>query len=329
MEKITIVVPVYNVEKYIERCLESICNQTYKNLEIICIDDGSTDNTLFYLKKYAQQDNRIIIVENKHQGVAATRNLGLELATGDFIGFVDSDDYIDLKMYETLHHIIKSQKTDLAICGFKRIYEDFGHRKDSDEFYDNRTLFKPGKSIITNEVISHFMITLWSKLYKTQIIKENQISFKNNLIFEDWVFYWEYLTHSDSLYFLENKMYFYCQHENSIMASIYENPEGGADRTMDYMYTAEVIYDNLIKRNIFDKYQKSFWRCYALIYENAYYFINDRKKEDIKSRAKMFLENLELHNYKNNMSVDDYVYLNKIVNPQASESDIIGLPLSE
>lgn len=313
-KRISVIIPAYNVEKYIDRCLESVRNQTYKNLEIICINDGSIDSTLQKLQQHAKEDKRIIIIDNEHLGVAATRNIGLKTATGEYIGFVDSDDSIDPKMYETLYKILENEDTDLAVCGYERIYEDFSHRKDSDEFYDKQSRFPAGKNYISNEILSCFMITLWTKLYKQSIIKEFNISFENGLIFEDWVFFWEYLTHSKSLYFLEDKLYFYYQHENSIMASIYEKPDGGADSTLDYMQTAEVIYKNLRKNNIFDKYQKAFWRTYAHIYKNAYYFINDAKKQAVKDKALNFLEALEINKRKNYMSLEDYTYLLEILN---------------
>lgn len=316
LEKISIIIPAYNVSKYIDRCLKSVRKQTYKNLEIICINDGSTDDTLDKLNKHAKDDNRIILMNTQHMGVSATRNLGLKIATGEYLGFVDSDDYIDLSMYEILHSIIKKEDTDLAVCGFKRVYEDFAHRKASDEFYDNKSLFQHGKQDISNEVIACFMITLWSKLYKRSIIKDYNISFENGLIFEDWIFYWEYLTHSRSLYFLEDKLYSYCQHENSIMASIYENPKGGVDSTLDYMLTAEIIYKNLMKNNLFEKYEQAFWRGYAHIYKNAYYFINDAKKLEVKNKAADFLKNFNLNKHKEYMNSDDYKLLSDFFSNQ-------------
>lgn len=313
LEKISIIIPTYNVARYIDRCLESVCNQTYKNIEIICIDDGSTDDTLAHIEKYTYLDNRIILIENEHIGVAAVRNKGLKIATGEYLGFVDADDYIDLKMYETLYSTMIKEEVDLTICGYERKYESFNHRKESDLFYDKKFSFPPGKSTINNETVSYFMITLWSKLYKNSIIQENNVSFANNLIFEDWVFYWEYLVNAKNLFFLEDIMYFYTQREKSIMSSIYENPSGGTADTLDYMLTAEVIYDNLLKSNHFNQYEKAFWKCYSLIYENAYYFIKEEKKEDVTKRAVSFLKNFDLSQHKNNMTETEYAFLSRLV----------------
>lgn len=313
MEKISIIIPTYNVARYIDRCLESVCNQTYKNIEIICIDDGSTDDTLAHIEKYAYFDNRIILIDSEHIGVAAVRNKGLKIATGKYLGFVDADDYIDLKMYETLYSTMVKEKADLTVCGYERKYESFSHRKESDQFYDKKFSFPPGKSTINNETISHFMITLWSKLYKNSIIQESNISFTDNLIFEDWVFYWEYLVNAKSLFCLEDKMYFYTQREKSIMASVYENPGGGTEETLDYMLTAEVIYNNLLKNNNFEQYEKAFWKCYFHIYENAYYFIKEEKKEDVTRRAASFLKNFDLSQHKTNMTETEYTLFSRLV----------------
>lgn len=104
MNKISIIIPIYNVEQYLPQCLDSIINQTYKNLEIILINDGSTDNSGKICDNYAKVDNRIHVFHKKNEGVSSARNLGLEKCTGDFIGFVDPDDFIELNMYELLYN---------------------------------------------------------------------------------------------------------------------------------------------------------------------------------------------------------------------------------
>ena len=108
MAKLSIIVPVYNVEKYLPKCLESLTNQTLKDIEIICVNDGSMDNSLAILKEFASKDSRIRIIDNQHQGVAKTRNTGIEQSTGEYIGFVDSDDYIDIDFFEKLYNLSKS-----------------------------------------------------------------------------------------------------------------------------------------------------------------------------------------------------------------------------
>ena len=114
MKKISIIVPVYQAEKYISKCIESIVNQTYKNLEIILVDDGSTDRSGEICDEYGKKDNRIVVVHNKNKGVSVARNCGLDIATGDYITFVDSDDYIDLQMYSEMMKVVEKYSCD---CG--------------------------------------------------------------------------------------------------------------------------------------------------------------------------------------------------------------------
>ena len=121
-ERISVVVPVYNVEQYLEKCVNSIINQTYKNLEIILVDDGATDKSGKLCDELAKLDNRIMAYHKKNGGLSDARNYGVERATGDYIGFVDGDDYIDVEMYEKLYEAIKKENVDVAECNLKIIY---------------------------------------------------------------------------------------------------------------------------------------------------------------------------------------------------------------
>ena len=116
MEKISIIVPVYNVEKYLKTCLDSIINQTYQNLEIILVDDGSTDNSGEICEEYRKTDSRIILIHKENEGLSMARNFGLDIASGDYISFVDSDDFIARNMMEALYNRLLETQSDMAIC---------------------------------------------------------------------------------------------------------------------------------------------------------------------------------------------------------------------
>ena len=124
MDKISIIIPVYKVEKYLDRCLESVVNQTYQNLEIILVDDGSPDNCPAICDEWAKKDKRIKVIHKRNEGVSVARNTGLKAATGEYIGFVDSDDFIFPEMYEKLYKSIKKTGADLAQCRFQRIFSN-------------------------------------------------------------------------------------------------------------------------------------------------------------------------------------------------------------
>ena len=120
-EKISVIVPVYNVENYIQYCLESLVNQTYKNLQIILVDDGSTDSSGYICDKYALKDKRIKVIHKSNGGLSSARNSGMQLADGNYIGFVDSDDFIMPTFYEELYNLLQKYDSDIAECEFLRI----------------------------------------------------------------------------------------------------------------------------------------------------------------------------------------------------------------
>ena len=135
MKKISIIVPIYNIEKYLPRCLDSILAQTYKNLEVILVDDGSVDNSGMIADKYARNDQRINVIHQVNKGVSAARNAGLDLATGDYIGFVDGDDYIEKDMYERLLFNAIKYKADISHCGYQMVFPN-----RVDYYYDTKEI---------------------------------------------------------------------------------------------------------------------------------------------------------------------------------------------
>ena len=160
---ISVIIPVYNVEQYLRQCIDSVINQTYKNLEIILVDDGSTDNSGKICDEYALKDKRIKTIHKKNGGVSSARNIGLDIAKGDYIGFVDSDDYIERDMYELLLNTMLKQKSQLAVCNwFKQI---------NNNWIENERF--PKKQILTiNEVLENFYwcMFVWNKLFDKRIL---------------------------------------------------------------------------------------------------------------------------------------------------------------
>lgn len=133
--KISIIVPVYNIEKYIVRCIESILNQTYSNLEIILVDDGSTDSSGGICDEYAKKDDRIVVIHKVNGGLSDARNAGLKVVTGDYIGYVDGDDWIDSTMYEDMLSVMEAKDIKLSICRYKKVFtgetiDNSSHQRD-------------------------------------------------------------------------------------------------------------------------------------------------------------------------------------------------------
>lgn len=210
MPKISIIVPVYNVEEYLENCINSILNQTFKDFELILVNDGSTDNSLKICKYYKNIDNRIGIINKENGGLSSARNAGLDIAKGEYIGFVDSDDYIHPQMYEVLYDQIINNLAYIAMCEFKKVPE-FKKKELSDkitlnqksEILNNKeAVFKLGESGSVAYIVA------WNKLYKKNLF--NNIRFKEGIIHR-------LLYQVNKLVYIKEKLYFYLQREGSIM----------------------------------------------------------------------------------------------------------------
>jgi glycosyltransferase involved in cell wall biosynthesis len=175
MEKrISIIVPIFNVEKYLRRCIRSILSQTFKNLEIILVDDGSTDECPAICEEYGKTDSRIVVIHQNNGGVAQARNTGLDAATGDFIGFIDSDDYVGPKMYETLFNAISNSRAFIAECGYYTVDTD-GQIIRNYPLQDTVTNgnIECSREYITKENTTNFN---WNKLYRKQLFDDVRYS---------------------------------------------------------------------------------------------------------------------------------------------------------
>ena len=188
MKCITVIVAVYNVEKYIEKCLLSICNQTYKNLEIIVVDDGSTDESGNICDKAATHDSRIQVIHKKNQGVSSARNIGLDLATGDYVTFVDGDDYIDKDMYSSMMKQLSSNDIQMAICSFRYIY----YKKNKDEkSYFTKDIVSQEEYLnsLLKDAFGFYYSVVWNKLISREVIKNNSLVFDEQWqVMEDFGF---------------------------------------------------------------------------------------------------------------------------------------------
>lgn len=185
--KVSAIVPVYNTEKFLEKCIRSIMSQTLKEIEIICINDGSTDNSLEILKKLQKEDKRIIIIDKKNEGASKARNIGIEEARGNFLCFIDGDDWIEKDMLEKMYLEAKKKKLDLVITGVKVIKGDRVIKKDNnDELLDEKIY--TGNEYL-ELIIKGSSCVVWNKLIKRKIIIENNIKFNEKIFFnEDYNF---------------------------------------------------------------------------------------------------------------------------------------------
>ncbi len=214
MTKLSIIVPVYNVEKYLPKCLESLIKQTLKDIEIICVNDGSMDNSLAILKEFASKDSRIRIIDNQHQGVAKTRNTGIEQSTGKYIGFVDSDDYIDIDFFEKLYNSATKSNSDIAIASILK-HKNFFNIYNA-KYTKEETAITIQDKIKLCEDKKHFFFYAWNKIYHSGFIKENNIKFSEGQIYEDVMFAIKALYYSNKIISVYGTKYHYIEHENSL-----------------------------------------------------------------------------------------------------------------
>lgn len=217
---ISIIVPVYNVEKYLSQCIESIINQTYKNIEIILVDDGSTDSSGTICDKYKEKDSRITVIHQKNIGVTAARKTGLGICNGEYIGFVDGDDYIETCMYEKLYQVIQDTEADVVHSGYLK--------NGDKEIWGVQTnvlleLSEIGKSRAIDELIlsekseNRIVPSLWSKLFSRKAIMNAYMGVPDDLLYgEDLICLLNCILESNKMAIINEAFYHYIKREESI-----------------------------------------------------------------------------------------------------------------
>jgi glycosyltransferase involved in cell wall biosynthesis len=225
--KVSVIVPIYNVEKYLKRCMESLLKQTLRDIEIIMVDDESPDNCPAMCDEYAKQDKRIQVIHKKNGGLGFARNSGLGIATGEYIAFVDSDDFVDIKMYEILYKTAKEENADTVYCGVN-FYENERvviSRKEVNKL----TLFRGRKEIdgFLLDMIGpepsykgtvKYLMSAWRSIYSMEVINKYKLRFysEREFISEDLLFNIDYLSNADSVIMIPQCYYYYSYNQNSI-----------------------------------------------------------------------------------------------------------------
>lgn len=207
MADISIIVPIYNAEKYLNKCLDSLINQSKEELEFILVNDGSTDSTEEIIKSY--KDKRIKYFKNKNQGIGKTRNFGIEKATSKYIMFLDSDDYLEENACEELFNKASSEKLDLAICDYYKLYEDGIKEDEKLPSFENTTLKE------TPNLLLDINLAPWNKIYSRELITKNNIRFVENLKYEDAPFVAECLDKAKKIGKVDLMLNAYIIHGNS------------------------------------------------------------------------------------------------------------------
>lgn len=245
MPKVTVIVPIYNVEKYLARCIDSLVNQTLNEIEIVLVNDGTKDSSGKIAMQYAKQyKEKIIYLEKENGGLSDARNYGLAYAKGEYIAFLDSDDYIEKDAYEKMYEKAKLENADYVECDFIWEYPN-KKRKDKCYQYNNK-----------KEMLAFARVVAWNKLIKREIIEENNIRFPKGLRYEDIEFTYKLIPHLNKICYVDQCFIHYIQRKNSI-ANV-QNEK-----------TAEIfeILDNVIRyykeKNLFEEYRNELEYNYA------------------------------------------------------------------
>jgi len=291
-EKISVIVPVYNVEKYLERCIESILNQTYKNIEIIIVDDGSVDNSSYICEKYKKVDNRVKVFHKNNEGVSSARNLGLKQSTGKYILFVDSDDYLDINMIQKLYYNITKHNVDISICEYYLVEENksivqkknsiFNQILNKEQFYD---------FILKDNAFGGY---LFNKLIKRELFynHNNMLLFNENIhICEDLTFLCEICQNINKVYYTTETLYYYVQRSDSALSSIYSKKQ------LSNFYAFKEVMSIYKKNNIpIDKnYEFKFLKfCFDALFLFRYLKVDNKTlKKSIKKSKKEYYKKLK------------------------------------
>lgn len=251
MYKISVIIPIYNTEKYLAKCLDSICNQTLSDVEIICINDCSTDNSLGFLEQYAKNDKRIKIINfEQNKGVSAARNSGIEIAQGEFIGFIDSDDYIDLDFFENLYNKAKETCADVVKAQMVNVSLKTGQK------------YNTGLNSQIAENKFYFCNEFTTAIYNTTFLKQNKINFPLNIsMFEDPVFSLNVILNCKHLELYNDSCYYRIKgSENQATATFM--PKQQEDCLLAVIQMLELIKNESLSEDILDfliyKIQKDF-----------------------------------------------------------------------
>lgn len=250
---ISVIIPIFNAEKYISKCLESVVNQNFKHLEIICINDGSTDNSLKIIKNFAKKDKRIKIFNTENNGQGSARNLGLKKAKGKYISFIDADDWISKDAYKILYN--KSEKFDLDILFFQMInYIDSTKKLVETDIYNYKVLLenfeedKPFSSYDIEDFLFDISVCPVSKLYKKDFLIQNDISFPENMIFEDNVFFYNSILKANKMSFMEKQYYYRRRHSESITQNI-------SKKSLDIILATNAMLCLFFEEGWYDKFK--------------------------------------------------------------------------
>ena len=283
----SVIIPVFNVEDYLAECLDSVINQTFQDMEIICIDDVSTDNSFNILKEYALKDPRIIVLQNEqNSGQSFARNVGLDKASGDYIAFVDSDDYVEINMIASA--VDKIEHVDIVCFDYKKTDELWGS-DDEHLFLVNEGEYKAQDFFAATMDNNSIIYSPWSKLYKRDFLIKKNIRFVNGIKYEDVVFHFLCMLKADTVYCIPDKLYTYRVRNNSTMTQ-----KINSRNITDYFYIMCYLSQYYLSNSFDTALQKAIEKYIQVIYHS---FISNYRRYALTNDAYLLKKDFAEENY--------------------------------
>ena len=306
--KVSIILPVYNVDKYLRQSLDSLINQTLKEIEIICVNDGSTDDSYQILEEYKAKDARIQVIHKDNKGTGAARNDGLRLATGECIGFVDPDDWVKPNMFERLYWLIKEKDLDIAMCMPDGYDEKNGVNAPFPYFVDANF-----ENIIDDRIFNWrdlspfaYPMCVWNKLYTKKLFDENNIEFAEGLDFEDHKVIFGTLLTAEKIFFIREKLYVYrFNREGSVLTD-------NNRRLIDHIQIFDIVENLMKETNTYNLLRNDFltYKIHNILY--YYSMIKDEFKSEYYSNMVQSIKDTNLTDDEYKMLAQKYPELNSI-----------------
>ena len=312
MVTLSVIVPVYNTEKYLRECLDSIINQTFRDIEIICVNDGSTDKSLEILKEYALKDNRIKVINQENKGQSIARNVGLNIASGKYITFIDSDDYLDLNTYDTV--LSNIENIDIVCFGAKVFGNENTKQKLSDDKYYQ--IKYDGVIELNDEIRFETDCSVCNKIFKKDVIKKYNINFPIGIHYEDAEFYFKYINVVNQARYINKYFYHYRRRNDSIMSNTFN----GCAFAIEHLYIVDNLYNFLQKNSLFNLREDLFARIFTAYFYCAYYRSPDKYKEKVFALAKEYANKFAISSKNSTFTIN--------VLKKGKEKDLTKTPLN-
>lgn len=312
--KVSIIIPVFNPGNLLVKCLDSVKNQSMEEIEIICIDDGSTDNSLEILERYGKLDSRFKIFHQENLGAGLARNKGIDYSNGEFILFVDSDDFIEENTCETLYYLAKYLYCDLvlfdAVCHMEnnRNLDIIHFSKNNPNDFNNFTF---DYNYTKDKVFHADYGVIWTKFYKSSFLKDNKIMFPNHKIYNDVEFHIKTLTLAKNIGYSPNCFY----HYNSIGQSSLQTSYTKSRDVFIFFDVLDDIFSFLNENNLYEEFKMDFIDFSIFELKNKLKSIDENFKQIFFERSKQFFYSLDLCiDDFNDIQDENFVYFSLIIN---------------